>query len=112
LTVPLNLYKVSIILGRRVLMKVFYQTWRLEHGGPELNSISRDLAAYQEAVENAANPDEDSEEGPAHPTGELMEITIPDDNPFADMVEARGTVFLHYDEMDFVWEAPEWRGEE
>ncbi len=93
-------------------MKVFYQTWELEWGGPELNSISKDRAAYEEAVASAANPDEDSEDGPAHPTGELMEITIPDDNHFAYMVEDRGTVFLHDDEMDFVWEAPEWRAEE
>ncbi len=89
-------------------MKVFHQTWELERGGPELNSLSKDRASYEETVAEVANPDEDNEGGPAHPTGELMEITIPDDHPFACIVEDRGTVFLHDDEMDFVWEAPEW----
>ncbi len=90
-------------------MKVFHQTWRSEYGGPELNSISRDRAAYEEAVVYVANPDEDSKDGPAHPTGDLMEITIPDDSEFAGLVKKHGTIFLHDDEMDVVWEASEFK---
>ncbi len=86
-------------------MKVFHQTWELKYGGPELNSISKDRGSYEQTVTDVANPDEDNEQGPAHPSGELIEITIPDDHDFAYLVEDRGTVFLHDDEMDIVWEA-------
>ena len=89
-------------------MKVLHQTWELERGRTELNSISKDRASYEEAVVGCANASEDRGSGPAHPTGELFEITIPDNSVFARMVESQGTVFLHADEMDEVWGAPEW----
>jgi hypothetical protein len=88
-------------------MKVFHQTWRPEYGGPELNSISRDRVAYEETMAYAANPGENNKDGPTLPTGELLEITIPDDSEFARLVKQRGTIFLHDDEMDMVWNAPE-----
>lgn len=38
--------------------------------------------------------------------GEADEITIPDDSPFVNMVK-QNTVFLHEDEMDLIYDAPE-----
>ncbi len=88
-------------------MKVLHQTWGSEFGGPELNSISKDRESYEKAVVYAANPDKDSKDAPIHPTGELVEITIPDDCEYARLVRQRGTMFLLDDEVDIVWGAPE-----
>jgi hypothetical protein len=90
-------------------MKVLVQYWRPLEGG-ELVSISKSREQIEASIQDLApKPDPDWEEDilnydkAAEPNGEPEELEIPDDSPFARMVQG-GTVFLREDELELIWD--------
>lgn len=76
-------------------MKVLFQQWIvMDHGS--VVSISKDMAQYTKTVAELASKDEGEPE-----PGDPLEVSIPDDSVFAEMVE-EDTVFLHRNEQDII----------
>lgn len=84
-------------------MKVLKQDWTSPRGS-ERTSLSRDLDDL-----NKTKSEEVSEEEYLDPVGEPLEITIPDDSALAELVECDGTVFLNRNELDIVFNSPEYQ---
>lgn len=78
-------------------MKVLLQEWWMLGKGT-VNSISKDRAQLGAILDKEkAKAKEDG----ADPRGTPLEVEIPNDHAFVDMLE-HGTVFLHDDEMDAI----------
>lgn len=85
------------------VMKVLVQNWETARRS-ERTSLSKDINELNQEKSVIAG-----EEEILMPVGEPVEITIPDDSVFAEMLESRGTVFLNSDELSIVYDSPEYQ---
>lgn len=83
-------------------MKVLVQNWETARRS-ERTLLSKDINELNQEKSVIAG-----EEETLMPVGEPVEITIPDDSVFAEMLESRGTVFLNSDELSIVYDSPEY----
>lgn len=83
-------------------MKVLAQEWHDRYKDLFPVSISKDQAQLDEAIKSLAKKEDRDEDSTTIPYEEAWEVEIPDDSVFAEMVEMRGTVFLHRDEEDIL----------
>lgn len=84
-------------------MKVLVQNWETARRS-ERTSLNKDINELNQEKSVIAG-----EEETLMPVGEPVEITIPDDSVFAEMLESRGTVFLNSDELSIVYDSPEYQ---
>lgn len=84
-------------------MKVLVQNWETTRRF-ERTSLSKDLDTLNQEKSIIADAEET-----LRSVGEPVEITIPDNSVFAEMVESRGTIFLNYDELIIVYNSPEYQ---
>ncbi len=83
-------------------MKVLWQEWTGKNA--HRNSLSKNKSSLLRTIKEVGAMDEDDR---VVPDGEPQEITIEDSSAMAELVTCEGTIFLEYDEMDIVWNAPE-----
>ncbi len=90
-------------------MKVWRQDWTM-FDGKQITSISKSREALKQTTKEASKAEKEKEgRGDwAVVDGEPEKITIPNDSFFADMARSWGTVFLNDNEMDVVYNAPEY----
>ena len=81
-------------------MKVLVQAWVSPSSG-SITSISKNRRQIRSALTRVKKEDPS-----VKLEGKPYGITIPDDSPFAGMVED-DAVFLHQDEMGIIYDSPE-----